>query len=131
LRFLAQCAVPDAQMTTVGDVVHLVDVVTGSAATLTPVEGRWEVREGGPVGPKTFSLSFNPGGPGGSNAPRHRPCGTAASGVAHERQAETMNVGPAGRRSALELRCGHAVVVGGRRAWGTLRASCGCGEVLP
>lgn len=36
-------------MTTVGDVVHLVDVVTGSAATLTPREGRWEVREGGPV----------------------------------------------------------------------------------
>ncbi|GAA3264592.1 ATP-grasp peptide maturase system methyltransferase [Streptomyces labedae] len=36
LRFLAQSAVPDAQMTTVGEVVHLVDVVTGSAATLTP-----------------------------------------------------------------------------------------------
>ncbi|MFD4634817.1 ATP-grasp peptide maturase system methyltransferase [Streptomyces sp. NPDC058284] len=49
LRFLAQCAASDAQMTTVGDVVHLVDVVTGSAATLTPVEGWWEVREGGPV----------------------------------------------------------------------------------
>ncbi|MEU6401720.1 ATP-grasp peptide maturase system methyltransferase [Streptomyces sp. NPDC046985] len=49
LRFLAQCAVPDAQMTTVGEVVHLVDVVTGSAATLTPVEDRWEVREGGSV----------------------------------------------------------------------------------
>ncbi|MFI9423320.1 ATP-grasp peptide maturase system methyltransferase [Streptomyces achromogenes] len=49
MRFLAQCAVPDAQMTTVGDVVHLVDVVTGSAATLTPGEDRWEVREGGPV----------------------------------------------------------------------------------
>ncbi|MGW8700164.1 ATP-grasp peptide maturase system methyltransferase [Streptomyces eurythermus] len=49
LRFLAQCAVPDAQMTTVGDVVHLVDVVTGSAATLTPGEDRWDVREGGPV----------------------------------------------------------------------------------
>ncbi|MEU3620464.1 ATP-grasp peptide maturase system methyltransferase [Streptomyces sp. NPDC006872] len=49
LRFLAQSAVPNAQMTTVGEVVHLVDVVTGSAATLTPVEGRWEVREGGPV----------------------------------------------------------------------------------
>ncbi|GDY69312.1 hypothetical protein SAV14893_087050 [Streptomyces avermitilis] len=30
LRFLAQSAVSDAQMTTVGDVVHLVDVVTGS-----------------------------------------------------------------------------------------------------
>ncbi|MFJ8602633.1 ATP-grasp peptide maturase system methyltransferase [Streptomyces shenzhenensis] len=49
LRFLAQCAAPDAQMTTVGETVHLVDVVTGSAATLTPGEGRWEVREGGPV----------------------------------------------------------------------------------
>lgn len=49
LRFLAQCAVPDAQMTTVGEVVHLVDVVTGSAATLTPDDGPWQVREGGPV----------------------------------------------------------------------------------
>lgn len=49
LRFLAQCAAPDAQMTTVGQALHLVDVVTGSAATLTLTEGRWEVREGGPV----------------------------------------------------------------------------------
>jgi methyltransferase of ATP-grasp peptide maturase system len=49
LRFLAQCAVPDAQLTTLGDVVHLIDVVTGSAATLTPVEDWWEVREGGPL----------------------------------------------------------------------------------
>ena len=49
LLFLAKCAVPDAQMTTVGDVVHLVDVMSGSAATLTPREGRWEVSEGGPV----------------------------------------------------------------------------------
>jgi hypothetical protein len=49
LRFLAQCAVPDAQMTTVGEVVHLVDVVTGSATISTPREDRWEVREGGPV----------------------------------------------------------------------------------
>ncbi|MEV5239010.1 ATP-grasp peptide maturase system methyltransferase [Streptomyces cinnamoneus] len=49
LRFLAQCVVPDAQMVTVGEVVHLVDVVTGSAVTLTPAGGRWEVREGGPV----------------------------------------------------------------------------------
>lgn len=81
LRFLAQCAVPDAQLTTVGDVVHLVDVVTGSAATLTPREGRWEVREGGPVklwerieavlsaydeagrpGPQTFTLHVSDGG---------------------------------------------------------------------
>ncbi|WP_331737284.1 hypothetical protein [Streptomyces sp. NBC_00984] len=36
-------------MTTVGEVVHLVDVVTGSAATLTPADGAWEVHEGGPV----------------------------------------------------------------------------------
>ncbi|KLJ03059.1 ATP-grasp peptide maturase system methyltransferase [Streptomyces albidoflavus] len=81
LRFLAQCAVPDAQMTTVGDIVHLVDVVTGSAATLTPAGDRWEVREGGPVrlwervedvlclydeagrpGPETFTLHVYDGG---------------------------------------------------------------------
>ncbi|MFD4987561.1 ATP-grasp peptide maturase system methyltransferase [Streptomyces sp. NPDC058374] len=81
LRFLAQCAVPDAQMTTVGDIVYLVDVVTGSAATLTPVGDRWEVREGGPVrlwervedllcaydeagrpGPETFTLHVDDGG---------------------------------------------------------------------
>lgn len=49
LRFLAQSAVPDAQMTNVGEIVHLVDVVTGSAATLTPDKGTWLVREGGPV----------------------------------------------------------------------------------
>lgn len=49
LRFLAQSAVPDAQMTTVGEVVHLVDVVTGSAATLTPYDDGWHVREAGPV----------------------------------------------------------------------------------
>lgn len=36
-------------MTTGGDVVHLVDLVTGSAATLTPDDGTWHVREGGPV----------------------------------------------------------------------------------
>ncbi|MFF3557764.1 ATP-grasp peptide maturase system methyltransferase [Streptomyces tsukubensis] len=49
LRFLAQSAVPTAQMITIGDVVHLVDVATGSAATLTPTDGHWGVREGGPV----------------------------------------------------------------------------------
>jgi hypothetical protein len=49
LRFLAQSAVADAQMTTVGEVVHLVDVVTGSAATLTPGDGTLRVREGGRV----------------------------------------------------------------------------------
>ncbi|MFG1879559.1 ATP-grasp peptide maturase system methyltransferase [Sphaerisporangium sp. NPDC049003] len=49
LRFLAQCAVPDAQMTAVGEVVHLADVVTGSAATLTQRDDIWEVRENGPI----------------------------------------------------------------------------------
>lgn len=81
LRFLAQGAVPDAQMTTVGEVVHLADVVTGSAATLTPGDHGWQVREGGPVklweriervldaydtadrpGPETFSLHVHKGG---------------------------------------------------------------------
>ncbi|MFD4994828.1 ATP-grasp peptide maturase system methyltransferase [Streptomyces buecherae] len=81
LRFLAQSAVPDAQMTTVGEVVHLVDVVTGSAATLTPSDGGWSVRQGGPVrlweriehvldaydaagapGPETFTLRVHEGG---------------------------------------------------------------------
>ncbi|QNP70639.1 SAM-dependent methyltransferase [Streptomyces roseirectus] len=81
LRFLAQSAVPDAQMTTVGEVVHLVDVVTGSAATLTPASHGWAVREGGPVklweriervldaydtagrpGPETFTLHVYGGG---------------------------------------------------------------------
>lgn len=68
-------------MTTVGEVVHLVDVVTGSAATLTPYDGGWQVREGGPIrlweriervldaydaagqpGPETFSLNVYDGG---------------------------------------------------------------------
>jgi methyltransferase of ATP-grasp peptide maturase system len=49
LRFLTQCAVPDAQLVTVGEIVHLIDVVSGSAATLTPRNGVWDVREGGPV----------------------------------------------------------------------------------
>ncbi|MFI6546208.1 ATP-grasp peptide maturase system methyltransferase [Streptomyces prunicolor] len=81
LRFLAQSAVPDAQMVTVGETMHLVDVVTGSAATLTPYDGRWQVREGGPVrlwervervldaydaadrpGPETFTLHVHDGG---------------------------------------------------------------------
>ncbi|MGP3941947.1 ATP-grasp peptide maturase system methyltransferase [Streptomyces sp. 6N106] len=82
LRFLAQCAVPDTQTITIGEVVHLIDVVTGSAATLTPREsGDWEVREDGPVklwerieqvlsaydaagapGPETFSLHIYDGG---------------------------------------------------------------------
>ncbi|MGX1885442.1 ATP-grasp peptide maturase system methyltransferase [Streptomyces sp. NPDC055287] len=49
LRFLAQCAGPDTQLTTVGEVVHLVDVVSGSAASLTPEGGTWQVRESGPL----------------------------------------------------------------------------------
>ncbi|MGP3734336.1 ATP-grasp peptide maturase system methyltransferase [Streptomyces sp. GDS52] len=50
LRFLVQSALPDVQSTTVGDAVHLVDVVSGSAAVLTPDgDGGWWVREGGPV----------------------------------------------------------------------------------
>ncbi|MET8586406.1 hypothetical protein ABZX39_36890 [Streptomyces collinus] len=47
LRFLAHCAVPDTQMTTIGEVVHLVDVVTGAAASLTPVGAGGG--EGGPL----------------------------------------------------------------------------------
>ncbi|MET8682461.1 ATP-grasp peptide maturase system methyltransferase [Streptomyces sp. NPDC004647] len=81
LRFLAQSAVPDAQMVTVGETVHLVDVVSGSAATLTRYDGDWHVREGGPVklweriervldaydtadrpGPETFTLHVYGGG---------------------------------------------------------------------
>ncbi|MFJ9590548.1 ATP-grasp peptide maturase system methyltransferase [Streptomyces acidicola] len=83
LRFLAQSAVPDAQMTHVGDVLHLVDVVTGSAATLTPDSDSdgWTVRESGPMrlwerieevldtydgagqpGPETFTLHVYDGG---------------------------------------------------------------------
>ncbi|MEU3657872.1 ATP-grasp peptide maturase system methyltransferase [Streptomyces sp. NPDC032161] len=81
LRFLVQSAVPDAQMTTVGEVVHLIDVVTGSVATLTPHGDGWQVREGGPVklwertervldaydaagrpGPETFTLHVRDGG---------------------------------------------------------------------
>lgn len=49
LRFLAQCAAPNAQMVTVGETVHLADVTTGAAATLTPTNRGWQVREGGPV----------------------------------------------------------------------------------
>ncbi|MCA1222355.1 ATP-grasp peptide maturase system methyltransferase [Streptomyces sp. 8L] len=80
-RFLAQCAVPDAQIATVGGVVHLIDVVTGSAATLTPAGDGWQVREGGPLrlwgriecvlsaydkagrpGPEAFTLHVDGGG---------------------------------------------------------------------
>ncbi|MGC9376171.1 ATP-grasp peptide maturase system methyltransferase [Streptomyces sp. MH13] len=49
LRFLAQSAVPNAQMVAIEGVLHLIDVVSGSAATLTPDGGTWSVREGGPL----------------------------------------------------------------------------------
>ncbi|MFD7765290.1 ATP-grasp peptide maturase system methyltransferase [Streptomyces sp. NPDC059787] len=82
LRFLVQSAVPDAQLATVGDVLYLIDVVSGSAAVLTPDgDGGWRVREGGPVrlwervehvldaydtagrpGPETFTLCVHDGG---------------------------------------------------------------------
>ncbi|MEU5022999.1 ATP-grasp peptide maturase system methyltransferase [Streptomyces milbemycinicus] len=81
LRFLAQSTLPSAQMSTVGEVVHLVDVVTGSAAVLSPDDSAWRVREGGPValwerlervldaydtadrpGPETFTLHVSEGG---------------------------------------------------------------------
>ncbi|GAA2284294.1 ATP-grasp peptide maturase system methyltransferase [Streptomyces atrovirens] len=82
LRFLAQSAVPDAQLATVGDALHLIDVVSGSAAALTPDgDGGWRVREGGSVrlwervervldaydtagrpGPETFTLCVHDGG---------------------------------------------------------------------
>ncbi|KIF06532.1 SAM-dependent methlyltransferase [Streptomyces sp. RSD-27] len=49
LRFLAQTAVPNAQMTVLGEKVLMADTVTGSAAVLTPRVDGWQVREGGPV----------------------------------------------------------------------------------
>lgn len=49
MRFLAQTAVPGAQMVTLGQDVYLVDVTSGSAATVTRDRDRWQVRESGPV----------------------------------------------------------------------------------
>ena len=49
LRFLAQCAAGNAQMTIVNETVYLVDVVSGSAATLTPHADTWQVRQTGPL----------------------------------------------------------------------------------
>lgn len=49
LRFLAQCAAGNTQMTTMDDTVHLIDVVSGSAATLTPRGLDWQVRQAGPI----------------------------------------------------------------------------------
>ncbi len=48
-RFLAQSAVPDAQMVMDGDLVQLVDVVAGAAATLTPTPAGWQVSQAGPT----------------------------------------------------------------------------------
>lgn len=48
-RFLAQLAAGDAQQASVGDTTHLIDVTTGSTATLTPHDGRWRVRQTGPL----------------------------------------------------------------------------------
>ncbi|MFG1685823.1 ATP-grasp peptide maturase system methyltransferase [Nonomuraea sp. NPDC049269] len=49
LRFLAQCAIPNAQMITIDDTTHLIDVVSGSAASLTPNDDGWQVRQHGPL----------------------------------------------------------------------------------
>lgn len=49
LRFLAQCVVPEAQMAIVDGKPHLIDVVSGSTASLTPEGDIWKVREGGPL----------------------------------------------------------------------------------
>lgn len=48
-RFLAQLAVPTAQLTGTDDATHLIDVVTGSVAALVPEGGTWQVRQAGPV----------------------------------------------------------------------------------
>ncbi|MCC9155134.1 methyltransferase domain-containing protein [Streptomyces parvulus] len=49
LRFLAQCVVPEAQTAFIDGFPHLVDVVSGSVASLTPEGDSWKVREGGPL----------------------------------------------------------------------------------
>ncbi len=49
-RFLVQCTVPNAQLTAIGQTVHLVDIVSGSAATLTPHQtGTWRLSQSGPL----------------------------------------------------------------------------------
>ncbi|WP_433892244.1 ATP-grasp peptide maturase system methyltransferase [Streptomyces sp. CA-111067] len=81
VRFLAQCAVPDAQLSDQGDILYLVDVISGSVAALTREEGTWRVREGGSARlwekvetvldaydsagrppPETFTLAVDPTG---------------------------------------------------------------------
>lgn len=49
LRFLVQSATPFAQMTALESGTHLIDTVTGSAASLTPHGYGWKVRQKGPV----------------------------------------------------------------------------------
>lgn len=48
-RFIAQLAAPNAQMITIGGVTFLVDVVTGSAATVASDGGSVRVRQAGAV----------------------------------------------------------------------------------
>jgi hypothetical protein len=48
-RFLAQLAAPNAQLASTDDTVHLVDVATGSAASVTQHAGIWQARQAGPV----------------------------------------------------------------------------------
>jgi NACHT domain len=49
--FLAQLAAPNAQLASEGDTTHLIDVTTGSVATLTPSgpDGNGTVRQAGPL----------------------------------------------------------------------------------
>lgn len=82
IRFLAQCAVPNAQLAGDDETVHLIDAVSGSVATLTRgSENGWHVYQAGPVrlwdqieavldaydaagrpGPETFHLTVDPSG---------------------------------------------------------------------
>lgn len=48
-RFLVQCAVPTTQLVRAERFTHLIDVVTGSVATLEPGADGWQVRETGPA----------------------------------------------------------------------------------
>lgn len=48
-QFLAQLAAPNTQRTSAGDLTYLVDVVSGSAASITPEGQGWSVRQAGPV----------------------------------------------------------------------------------
>ncbi|MFI0404581.1 ATP-grasp peptide maturase system methyltransferase [Actinomadura sp. 3N508] len=48
-RFLAQLAVPNAQLVTSGDTTCLIDVTTGSLAVLASNGGDWHVRQAGPL----------------------------------------------------------------------------------